>query len=106
MRPEDVAARVWPDRSLEVEELDGGITNHNFKVFVDGEAYVLRIGGKDTDLLGIDRRHEEAAARMAAAIGVGPEVTSVVEPEGYLITRFIAGEPIPPDQMKDGKTIE
>jgi hypothetical protein len=33
----------------------GGITNHNFKMTLEGEAYVLR-GGKDTELLGINRR--------------------------------------------------
>ena len=37
--------------------------NRNFKVVVDGEAFALRIGGKDTELLGIDRRAE--ARRLA-----------------------------------------
>ncbi len=83
------------------EPLGGGITNHNFTVVVDGSAFVLRVGGKDTELLGIDRSHEEAAARMAAAIGVGPAVTDVVRPEGYLVTAFIDGASIPPDRMAD-----
>jgi thiamine kinase-like enzyme len=98
--------RVWPGRRVSVEELAGGITNHNFKVLVDGGAFVLRIGGKDTELLGIDRRAEQAAARMAAAIGVGPEVLTVVEPEGYLVTRFITGNPVPPERMRDPETVE
>jgi thiamine kinase-like enzyme len=98
--------RVWPGRRVSVEELGGGITNHNFKVLVEGEAFVLRIGGKDTDLLGIDRRAERAAARMAAAIGVGAEVLTVVEPEGYLVTRFITGNPVPLERMRDPEMIE
>jgi thiamine kinase-like enzyme len=100
MDADAVAARIWPDRELELEPLGGGITNHNFKVSCDGETYVLRIGGKDTDLLGIDRRAEYAAARAAAELGVGPEVVAFVEPEGYLVTRFVEGEPVPPEDMR------
>ena len=60
----------------------GGITNRNFLVDVDGESFVLRVPGKDTDLLGIDRRHEREAAERAADLGVGPEVVAFLEPEG------------------------
>ncbi len=52
---------------------------------------MLRVAGKDTDLLGIDRTVELAATRAAAAVGVGPEVVDFVEPEGWLVTRFIEG---------------
>ena len=76
--------------------LGGGITNHNFKVTVDGGAYVLRIGGRDTELLGIDRRVEHEASLAAAAVGVGPEVVAFIEPEGYLVTRYIEGEVVGP----------
>ena len=105
MQPEQIVARVWPGRSAQVEALGGGITNHNFKVDVDGEAFVLRVGGKDTDLLGIDRFVEHGASRVAAALGIGPAVAAFVEPEGYLVTRFIAGEPIPPERMRQPETI-
>ena len=57
--------------------LGGGITNHNFKVDAPEGAYVLRIAGSDTDLLGIDRAVEYEAALAAAAVGVGPEVVDV-----------------------------
>jgi thiamine kinase-like enzyme len=105
VQPEQIVARVWPGRSAQVEALGGGITNHNFKVDVDGEAFVLRVGGKDTDLLGIDRFAEHGASRVAAALGIGPAVAAFVEPEGYLVTRFIAGEPIPPAKMRQSETI-
>jgi thiamine kinase-like enzyme len=106
VQPEQIAARVWPGRRTHVEPLGGGITNHNFKVDVDGESYVLRVGGKDTDLLGIDRRVEHGASQAAAALGVGPEIAAFVEPEGYLITRFIEGRPIPLEEMRQPETIE
>jgi thiamine kinase-like enzyme len=84
--------RVWPDRGARFEVLGGGITNHNLKVEVDGEWFVLRVAGKDTSLLGIDRTVELAATRAAAAVGIGPEVVDFVEPEGWLVTRFVEGE--------------
>jgi thiamine kinase-like enzyme len=102
---ESIAARVWPGRELELEPLGGGITNHNFTVRFDGEAYVLRIGGKDTQLLGIDREAEHAAARVAASLGVGPEVIAFVEPECSLVTRFVDGEPVPTDEMRRPETL-
>ncbi len=89
MGAEAIAARVWPGREVYVEPLGGGITNHNFKVSLGGDAYVVRIGGERTELLGIDRHAEEAAARAAAAVGVGPEVVAFVD--GSLVTRFIEG---------------
>ena len=91
--------RLWPGSEAVVTVLGGGITNHNFKVEVRGEAFVLRIGGKDTELLGIDRAHEHAASVLAASLGVGPEVVAFVEPEGYLVTRFVVGTPVPPERM-------
>jgi thiamine kinase-like enzyme len=89
---EAAIARVWPDGVESVEPLGGGITNHNFKVRAGGEDFVLRIGGKDTALLGIDRSVEYRASLAAAKLRIGPEVIAFVEPEGYLVTRFVEGE--------------
>jgi thiamine kinase-like enzyme len=103
---EAIAARVWPRKRLQIEPLGGGITNRNFKVDVDGESFVLRIGGKDTELLGIDRSVEHAAAVAAAEAGVGPDVAAFLEPEGYLVTRFVQGRPIPVEEMQRPEAIE
>jgi thiamine kinase-like enzyme len=92
VEPEAIVERLWPGRDARVEPLGGGITNRNFKVSVGGEAFVLRIGGKDTELLGIDRAAEHAASRAAAELGLAPEVLAFVEPEGYLVTRYVDGE--------------
>jgi thiamine kinase-like enzyme len=92
VEPEAIVARLWAGRDARLEPLGGGITNRNFKVTVGGERFVLRIGGKDTELLGIDRHAEHAASRIAAELGLAPEVVGFVEPEGYLVTRFVEGE--------------
>jgi thiamine kinase-like enzyme len=105
MRVDDVCERLWPGREARVERLGGGLTNHNFKVTVDGEVFVVRVGGQDTDLLGIDRRSEHGAALVAATLGVGPEVIAFVEPEGCLVTRFVEGSPVTPDEIASHTSI-
>ena len=92
MEPEQLAERMWPGQQVSIEPLGGGITNRNFKVEVGGQEFVLRIGGTDTELLGIDREAEHAASSVAAELGLGPEVVAFIEPEGYLVTRFVDGE--------------
>jgi thiamine kinase-like enzyme len=100
MTPDEIAARVWPGRTASIEPLGGGITNRNHLVEVDGERFVVRVSGKDTSLLGIDRNAEHEASRVAAALGVGPEVVAFVEPEGYLVTRYVDGRPASVDEMR------
>jgi thiamine kinase-like enzyme len=84
-------------RDLSLAPLSGGITNRNYLVTVAGvpERYVLRIAGDDTYLLGIDREVEYAATVAAAGVGVGPDVSAFLRPEGFLVTRFIEGAPFP-----------
>ena len=85
--------------------LSGGITNHNFKIEVNGQAFVLRMGGAETRLLGIDRAVEHQASLRAAEVGLGPEVAAFFPDEGWLVTRFIAGRPIPLGEMREPPTI-
>ena len=91
MKPEQIVERVWPGRPVTIEPLGGGITNHNFRVDVGDETFVLRIGGQDTELLGIERFAEHAASLVAAELGLAPGVVAFLEPEGYLVTRYVDG---------------
>jgi thiamine kinase-like enzyme len=102
----EAVARVWPDGASTWEVLGGGITNHNVKVTRAEGVYVLRVAGKDTDLLGIDRSVELAATRAAEALGVGPEVVDFVEPEGWLVTGFIEGSIPPPARLRQAAQLE
>ena len=77
--------------------LGGGITNQNFKVDYDGKSCVIRITGANTELLGISREVEHAANKAAGELGIAPEVLYFIEPEGYLVTRFVKGKHIPPE---------
>jgi thiamine kinase-like enzyme len=95
-------------RQLTLTALSGGITNRNFLVALAGERdrYVIRLAGNDTHLLGISREVEHAATVAAAGVGVGPEVTSFIRPEGYLVTRFIEGSPIGEEAMREPETLD
>ena len=90
MQADELAARIWPGLDVAIEPLGGGITNHNFKVRVGADTLVLRIGGRDTALLGIDREVERAASENAAQLGIAPPVVAFVD--GCLVTRFVEGE--------------
>ncbi len=100
-----IIARQWPGREARVEPLGGGITNHNWKVTLDDGAYVLRVAGRDTGLLGIDRAVEHQASLAAAAVGVGPEVVAFLETEACLITRFIDGSVVPEERMREPDSV-
>jgi len=94
-------------RRLTFTPLSGGITNRNFLVDVEGAAdrYVVRLAGNDTHLLGISREVEHAATVAAAGVGVGPEVTAFLRAEGYLVTRFIEGEPVGDEAVHRPETL-
>jgi hypothetical protein len=87
-----VAAALGPIEGDPVP-LDGGITNRNFRW---GD-YVVRIPGAKTEVLGIDRAGEVAAARLAARLGIGPEVV-LDEP---LVTRFVEGRTLEAAELRE-----
>jgi len=100
LTPEQAIARVpflAQAKNVAMTPLSGGITNLNYKVDADGRSYVLRIPGADTDKLGIRRDVEYAANLAAGRLGIAPEVLYYIEPEGYLLTRFIQAKRMPPD---------
>jgi thiamine kinase-like enzyme len=74
-------------RDGEPAPLEGGITNRNYRVTLGGSDYVVRRPGKDTSMLGIDRRAERLANEAAAELGIAPAVVGVQR--DCLVTRFI-----------------
>jgi thiamine kinase-like enzyme len=99
---EQILQRI-PGLVLEAEpvitELSGGITNKNYKITLDGESFVLRMGGNETKYLGIDREVEYECSRLAAQVGVAPEPIAFIGPEGFILARFISGKGIPAEEI-------
>ena len=85
--------------------LKGGITNQNFRLEEDGQLFVLRVGGRDTHLLGVDRSHERAASRIAGQLGVGAEVVLVLPDRDAMVTRFIEGPTLTPETAGEPGTL-
>ena len=92
--------------NLIVTELTGGITNKNYKITDNGEAYVLRMGGNETKYLGIDRKVEYECSQLASKIGIAPEPIAFLEPEGYIVARFISGTGIPAEEIGTEQNIK
>src|SRR5688572_14656290 len=96
----------WRGKSITTAYLTEGITNQNVRVTVEGESFVIRLVGDNTELLGIRRDHEYAAHLAAAALGIAPEVIHFIQPEGCLITRYIDGRPLSLEEIARPENIQ
>jgi thiamine kinase-like enzyme len=91
---DDVLSEVRPQlgRPLATPEpLGGGITNRNYRVRFERQDAVLRLAGKDTALLGIDRGAESLANSVAAGLGIAPRV--LASGKGWIVTEYMQGTP-------------
>jgi len=85
--------------------LEGGITNRNFRVTLGGRDVVVRVPGKDTSELGIDREAEVQAAQAAARLGLGPSVAAVIDDPRCIATDFVPGETMTADSLHGEREI-
>jgi thiamine kinase-like enzyme len=90
---ESVVSRIpeWHGKEVEIHELSGGLTNHNYRVVVGGNSYVVRIPGTGSELLAIDRNNEYQNSLTASRTGVGPQVIHYLEDESVMVLEFIEG---------------
>jgi thiamine kinase-like enzyme len=91
---------LGPQRG-KAEALSGGMTNRNYRVRMGDGDYVIRVTSADTALLEIDREAEYRAAQAAAQLGLGPPVAAFLPEAGCLVTEFIPGRPLPPEELGD-----
>ncbi len=86
--------------SGEPAALDGGITNRNYRVTLGGSDYVVRLPGKDTDLLGIDREAERLANSAATELGLAPAVAAALD--DCLVTEYVPCSAVGRDEITAG----
>jgi thiamine kinase-like enzyme len=89
-----------------VQALDGGITNRNFKVNFGGDDYVVRLPGKDTGKLGIDRDTECSANTEAAKLGIAPRVAAMLHDPPCLVTCFVVARPMEIAELQNADVLE
>jgi thiamine kinase-like enzyme len=99
-----LAALLGP-REGTVVQLEGGITNRNFRVNFGGTDYVVRLPGKRTELLGIDRTAECIANKAAAELGMAPKVAALLDEPSCLVTAFVSGREMHADELREPETI-
>ena len=89
---------------ITIAPLAGGITNRNYCITTaDRQRFVVRIG-RDIPEHGVMRFNEVAAARAAHAAGLSPEV--VYAAEGLLVSRFIEGRALQPEDVREVRNLE
>ena len=81
------------------QALEGGITNRNYRVRMGGQEYVLRLHGKDTQLLGISRESEERASAAAAELGIAPALAATFD--GGMVSTYVPCEGLSERQVAD-----
>src|SRR5256885_10782482 len=103
MAVEDVLETVRELRgATDVDPLAGGLTNTNYKVTTPMGCYVVRILGKDTGLLAIDRENEAHNTRAAAEAGVGAPFVAAVREHDALVLEFLRGDVMSPAELRRG----
>ena len=85
---------------IELEPLEGGITNHNYLVhdLGDERKYVVRLGS-DIPVHHISRHKEVSAATAAFQVGLSPKIVHVEE--GVLVMDYIAGRTLTPQDVRN-----
>jgi len=104
--PPAVAARLdvlplFAGRDLQAHLLDGGLTNTNYRVTLDGRSYVARLSDPATSLLAIDRVAEHANSVAAAASGVAPAVAGFAPQAGLLVVEWVTGRTFTEQDVRD-----
>ena len=78
----------------DVTPIEGGLTNHNFRVHTPDGDYVVRVSAAQAGELGIDRENEHHNSLLAAEVGVGaPVIARVHDPEA--LDRILTFAPSP-----------
>src|SRR3954470_24387729 len=99
-------AALLGERSGEAVPLEGGITNRNYRVPFGEHDLVVRVPGKDTGLLGIDRDAECEANKLAAELGVAPQVVLMLEQPQVIVTRFVKAKAMTEEDLRKPEAIE
>jgi thiamine kinase-like enzyme len=81
--------------------LDGGLSGRTFRARLGRGDYVVHLGGKDTKALGISRGDERIATTDAALLGVGPEVAAYLPAEDVLVTTYLEGRSLRPEEVSE-----
>jgi thiamine kinase-like enzyme len=94
------AAASFRGKEVEVSELSGGLTNTNYLVVADGVRHVVRIPGRSTELLAVDRANERRNAEAAATTGISPPILEYLDRWSVMVLAFVDGETMTAEALR------
>src|SRR3954469_20111295 len=96
---------VLRGRSWDVAELDGGLTNRNYRVTTTDDGprgdYVVRISSNEAGLLAIDRAAERFNTARAWEAGVGAPVVEAHPELDVMVVAFLPGRTLTSHDVRD-----
>ncbi|MEA3123001.1 MAG: hypothetical protein QOD67_20, partial [Caballeronia sp.] len=86
------SVQPWNGRAMHYAPVPGGISNSNWRVWLDGEStsYFVKVPGRGTEQF-IDRKVAFAASKQAETIGIGPRLYDYAAELGVEINDFVEG---------------
>lgn len=81
-------------KQVQIERIDGGLTNHNLKVIFPTQAYFIRMGSDNPTLLGLDSKREYTCTKEAAALGIAPDILFCTSDHHIMVMPFIPSQPV------------
>jgi thiamine kinase-like enzyme len=92
-------------RVNKIENLPGGLTNHNFKVTVDGEMYAVRLAGEGT-LEYLDREAEKHNAGLMSDMGINARIIYYDATTGNQVCEYIDGKTLHVEDFHDPQNLK
>jgi len=91
----------------QVAPIIGGLTNHCYRLRLAEGDYVLRIEGKNSRALDIDREQEYSIHKLVAAAGLTPPVVFRSNPEStnYWLRPYVEGTPLNEADLKPAMVV-
>jgi thiamine kinase-like enzyme len=90
---------------LQLKKIVSG-TNKCYKVISEGKSYHLRINGKNSELLGINRSQEFEVITLMADAQICPKIVSYNPKIGVLLSEFVEGKQWDEDQFSERDNIK
>lgn len=99
------AVPLFAGHRFDAVPLLGGLTNQNYRVSLEGRAYVARLSNPSGDLLAIDRDAEFRNSTAAAASGAAPAVAGYAPDVGVLVVEWVSGRTLTENDVRDVVTL-
>jgi thiamine kinase-like enzyme len=87
---------------VQIAPLEGGITNHNYRVTDNGRQFVVRLG-TDIPVHQIKRFNEIAAGMAACEAGLAPAIRHYQE--GVLVMDYVDSQSLTEEQVREPETL-